>query len=490
MQILEAYDLVGSFRAAAELAGCDKNTVRDHVQRRAAGFDPGASAPRASVTDAFRSKIEELVARSEGRIRADVAHDKLVAMGFAGSARTTRRAVAEAKVAYRAGRRRVYRPWIPEPGLWLQWDWGVGPTVAGRATQLWCAWLAWSRFRVVIATWDKTLATVLSCLDATLRRVGGAPTYVLTDNEATVTVDRVAGVAVRHPEVAAAGRHYGVTVATCVPADPESKGGSEATVRLAKADVVPTQANLRGDYASFAELQAACEQHCETVNHRVHRETGAVPADRLEHERQRLHPLPSQPYVAALGETRRVTRSSVISLGGVRYSVPHRLIDETVYVRRHGDEVVIAHHSRDGVAEVARHPVSTPGNPQIDPAHYPEQSTSKALEPDPWPRTAEEAAFLALGPGAAAWLTTAASHGTERLRAKMAEAVEFAAVYGHDPVDAALATAAEAGRFAEGDLAAILRHQRQRAGQPSSVVHINEAQSLQPGTARWKEVGL
>lgn len=31
MQILEAYDLVGSFRAAAELAGCDKNTVRDHV---------------------------------------------------------------------------------------------------------------------------------------------------------------------------------------------------------------------------------------------------------------------------------------------------------------------------------------------------------------------------------------------------------------------------------------------------------------------------
>ena len=189
MQIVEAYDLVGSFRAAAELAGCDKNTVRDHVQRRAAGCDLGASTPRASVIDAYRGKLEELVVGSSGRIRADVAHDKLVAMGFGGSARTTRRAVAEAKRAYRAGRHRVYRPWIPEPGLWLQWDWGAGPTVAGRATQLWCGWLAWSRFRVVMATWDKTLATVLSCLDATLRRVGGAPTYVLTDNEATVTVE-------------------------------------------------------------------------------------------------------------------------------------------------------------------------------------------------------------------------------------------------------------------------------------------------------------
>ena len=32
-----------------------------------------------------------------------------------------------------------------------------------------------------------------------LRRFGAAPTYLLTDNERTVTADRVAGLAVRHP---------------------------------------------------------------------------------------------------------------------------------------------------------------------------------------------------------------------------------------------------------------------------------------------------
>ncbi len=53
--------------------------------------------------------------QAEG-IRADVVHDRLVAMGFAGDERTTRRAVAEAKDAYAAGHRRTYRPWIPEPG--------------------------------------------------------------------------------------------------------------------------------------------------------------------------------------------------------------------------------------------------------------------------------------------------------------------------------------------------------------------------------------
>jgi hypothetical protein len=65
------------------------------------------------VIDEFLPKLEELVERSEGKIRADVAHDKIVAMGFAGSERTTRRAVAEIKKAWRSGRRRVHRPWIP-----------------------------------------------------------------------------------------------------------------------------------------------------------------------------------------------------------------------------------------------------------------------------------------------------------------------------------------------------------------------------------------
>jgi len=41
-----------------------------------------------------------------------VAHEKITAMGFAGSERTTRRAVARLKAAWQAGRRRVHRPWV------------------------------------------------------------------------------------------------------------------------------------------------------------------------------------------------------------------------------------------------------------------------------------------------------------------------------------------------------------------------------------------
>jgi hypothetical protein len=80
-----------------------------------------------------------LVERSKGKIRADVAHDKLTALGYDGSERTTRRAVAEVKAAYRAGRVRVHRPWITEPEMWLQYDFGDGPRIDGVKTILFCA---------------------------------------------------------------------------------------------------------------------------------------------------------------------------------------------------------------------------------------------------------------------------------------------------------------------------------------------------------------
>src|ERR1700722_17836809 len=286
MEILEAYDLTGCAHSAAQLAGTDRKTVARYVALREAGQDPAVPARRPRAADEFAGKVEELVDRSSGKVRADVVHRRLTAMGYGGSERTTRRAGAEGKAAWRAGRRRTYRPWIPEPGMWLQWDWGEGPRIGGRRTQLFCCWLAWSRFRVVLPAWDQSLGSLTACLDRALRVIGGAPAYLLTDNPRTVTVEHVAGIPVRHPDMVALGRHYGATVATCRPFDPESKGGTEATVKIAKADLVPAMANLLPDYASFGELEADCQAWRERVNGRIHRESAAVPARRLTAERE------------------------------------------------------------------------------------------------------------------------------------------------------------------------------------------------------------
>src|SRR5579875_403549 len=288
MEVLEAYDLTRSLRSAAMLCGVDHHTVARYVAAREAGLDPLGLAPpaRGSLCDPFAAKVSEWIDRSQGRIRADVVHRKLEGLGYLGSERTTRRVVAALKAEWRRTSSRAYKPWIPEPGLWLQWDYGDGPVVAGRKTVLFCAWLAWSRFRVIIALADRTLPSVIGAWDRCFRILGGAPTYLLTDNEKTVTDRHIARLAVRNPKIVSAAVYYGVSVRTCVPADPESKGGSESTVRLAKADVVPTDANLLPAYESFAALEEACAAAAERFNTRVHTVTRRVPAEMLEIERE------------------------------------------------------------------------------------------------------------------------------------------------------------------------------------------------------------
>ncbi len=89
MEILEAFDLTGSYRDAGELAGCSHHTVKEWVTRRDRGGlpEPGVVVERPKLIDPFLPKVEEWVERSDGRVRADVAFERLRALGFGRSAR-------------------------------------------------------------------------------------------------------------------------------------------------------------------------------------------------------------------------------------------------------------------------------------------------------------------------------------------------------------------------------------------------------------------
>jgi hypothetical protein len=77
MEILEAFDLTRCAHSAAELAGVDEKTVARDVAIRDAGRDPCDCTRRGRAIDAFLGKIEELGENSQGRIRADVVHQRL-----------------------------------------------------------------------------------------------------------------------------------------------------------------------------------------------------------------------------------------------------------------------------------------------------------------------------------------------------------------------------------------------------------------------------
>lgn len=82
------------------------------------------------------------------------------------------------------------------------------------------------------------------------------------------------------------------------------------------------------------------------------------------------------------------------------------------------------------------------------------------------------------------WLIEAGATGASRVKVKMAEAVELAALHGPTGVDWALGQAAAFGRFGEGGVASIL------ATQPTGDHRrAREGHSLQDGTRSWEGFG-
>ena len=486
MEILAAYDLTRSYRDAAKICGVSHNTVRSYVKARQNGAVAPVARQRGRLTDPFLSQMISWVEQSRGKIRGDVVHEKLVALGFTGCERTTRTTVAELKAKYRAQNVRVHRPWSPEPGLWLEYDYGDGPIVDGVKAVLFVAWLAFSRFRIVIALRDKTMPSVFAALDRTFRLIGGVTTHVLTDNEKTVTIEHVAGIPVRNPQIVAFARHYSTSIQTCMPADPASKGGVENAVKIAKADLVPKETNLLPEYASFAELEAACEAFMEDVNSSVHRATLEIPKDMLRlHEQPRLHPVPAVPVTASFGQARQVPPNTpMVTYEHSRYSVPHTLMGDRVWVRGTEDEVVIVHVGPAGPVEVARHARTRPGTPAIIDAHFP-PAPAGALERVIRPTNRAEAEFLALGAGAALWLKEAAAAGTNKIRHKMERAATLAKVLGNDVVDQGLGAAAVHQRFTHEDLVSIITNTA--TGQPPSTIGATGHTVTDPG--RWLSQG-
>ena len=70
----------------------------------------------------------------------------------------------------------------------------------------------------------------------------------------------------------------------------------------------------------------------------------------------------------------------------------------------------------------------------------------------------------------------------------MAEAVDLAKLHGEEEVEHALRVCAEAGRFGDGDLAAILAHQ-QSATVIAFPARASEERTLQRSTAGWEGFG-
>src|SRR5579864_103997 len=358
MSMINAYREVGSYRGAAALCDCDPKTVKRAVERAEAGGEPARRGERARNYDVVVDVVRSRVAKTAGRISAKRLLPEARAAGYEGSARNFRRLVAKAKSDWRRSHHRGRRPAVWSPGDTLVIDWGSeGPL------HVFCAVLAWSRWRFVRFAADEKAETTLAMLAECFDLLGGVPKVVLADRMGCLKGGVVANVVVPSPAYVRFATHYRFRPDFCNGADPESKGIVENLVGYAKSDLmIPADIDVeRLDVAN-----TAARGWCEEVNNQQHSEIAALPAERLVTEAGLLGALPSlRPRIGRI-TVRKVDRLSCVRIGSARYSVPVGLIGQTVEVLAHDGRVKVL----DGDEIVAEHSLVAPGEASIIDDHY------------------------------------------------------------------------------------------------------------------------
>jgi transposase len=443
MDIIAAYREVGSYRGAAELCGTTPKTVRRIIERHRAGGQRPERKPRGRNYDRVVELVRSRVQTTRGRISAKRLLPAARTAGYAGSARNFRRLVAAEKRAWRATHHRGRRPAVWSPGEVLVIDWG-----SEGGLHVFCAVLAWSRYRFVRFATDERAETTLALLAECFEELGGVPKVVLADRMACLKGGVVANKVVPTPAYVRFATHYRFRPDFCEAADPESKGIVEHLVGYAKRDLLVPQA----PFVHLAAANDAARAWCAEVNSQRHSEIAAVPAERLAVERELLGPLPSLRLRIGTVTTRKVDRLSCVRFGSARYSVPTRLIGHTVELRNSGGRLLVVETPTGEI--VADHALVAPGEVSVADEHYggPRPAPRRAVRP----RTVVEKAFCALGPIAEAFITGAAAAGHTRLGPELEQLAALQAAHGRDALLAALERAVTFGRWRAADVRSIL----------------------------------
>ena len=344
------------------------------------------------------------------------------------------------------------RPAVWSPGEYLVIDWAQ----AAPGLFLFCAVLAFSRWRFVAFATDQRASTTLALIAEAFAAIGGVPARVLADRMACLKGGVVANVVIPTAEYVRLAGHYGFAPDFCHATDPQSKGIVENLCGYAQRDLaVPllTEAAIAGAPVDLRAANAAARAWCVEVNAAVHSEICAVPDERLIVERELLGALPSlRLQIGAPSVIRKVDRLSCVRYASARYSVPTRLIGTTVaVVLDHGAVCMV--EPATGVI-VAEHELVAPGESSILDDHY--DGPRPAPNRGPRPKTMVEQQFCALGTDAEAFLVGAAAIGNTRLGSELEILLALGAAHGTDALIAALRRAVAFRRFRAADVRSIL----------------------------------
>jgi hypothetical protein len=255
----------------------------------------------------------------------------------------------------------VVIPVETDPGEVAQVDFGYAGRLwdpdTGRLRKTWVfvLVLGYSRHMVARLVFDQRTETWLRLHVEAFAELGGVPRTLVPDNlkaaviRAAFGVDGPTGLNRSYQELA---RHYGFAVDPTPRADPKKKGKVESGVKYVKRNILRGR---DGEDVGLVRAQLA-RWVTEIAGQRTHGTTSLHPLELFEqHERSHLMPLPTVRFEPVVWKQAKIHRDSHFIFERRLYSVPWRLIGQSIWVRAtpstvmaYADDERVATHSRTG----------------------------------------------------------------------------------------------------------------------------------------------
>ena len=224
------------------------------------------------------------------------------------------------------------------PGLQSQVDWKENLKMISKHGELFevnifLMVLGYSRTKFVKLTSDKTQKTLFKCMNEAFKYFGGVPKEIVFDNMATV-VDRAnskIGNVKLNTKFVQYSKDIGFNPITCRIYRPQTKGKVESLAKL-----VDRLQVYNHEFETYEELEKIVKMFMKEINNEISQGTNMKPIERLAKETKHLLPLPNQEVLNAYTTSPKeykVSKESMITYKGQKYSVPTYLIGKSVSVK-------------------------------------------------------------------------------------------------------------------------------------------------------------
>jgi transposase len=339
--MLRLHELGWGAKRLAKEFGCARNTVRRYL--REGGAVAFRKPVRRTAFDGLDDWLRERFFRHGGNadvVRQELASEHGIVIGLRSVELRVQRWRRELKAQMRATVR-----FETAPGHQMQIDFGdTRVWIGGERVRvhLFVATLGYSRRLHIRASLRERQADWFEGMEGAFLHFGGVPAEVLFDNpKALVEHHDAATREVRfNGRLHAFARYWGFTPRACAPYRARTKGKDERGVGYVKKNAIAGRC-----FESWAALEAHLDRWTrEIADQRVHGTTGVAPAERFASEAGALRPLGGRaPFGQLRDLVRKVQADCAIDLDTNSYSVPWRLIGESVQVVVLGGRVIVRH---------------------------------------------------------------------------------------------------------------------------------------------------